>query len=518
MRKNNRFVGAVIRDVVRTFSADPAASSEMLRTLLSPDSLRDNGYNDAPAIARELPNVYNVDPVFARDAYIAIMSAHEPSTDKTDMSGSSIMGFTSNKRQDLDHAKWQLGEDFDKFLSSHPEEATVAMARALQIYSDRHTRDHTTSQKFSLTFDGTRRALWTDLSRVWDQSPVVQHDPETVMATKWAAWLPSAFEDDKATFERCFNEYLNYADRAVLWRKLLLLAMKFPETIGVRIASLLTQRAILTAYDTTDAAGELIRRLWTHLEGELRSSIVTAIFRIRVRDRDRLLECIPTDLRPSSVNALIESRRDRIRTNRLEPGIEVSTTQYTREDFLTESGVDTEKQQNRSVNDQANRLDNQVAVFRSAAQGTGTESLFDLMDELEQALNARDVDYEQALFGWNAIASACEVLCRNPHLEHEELEKVVRAVELVYDFPAPEWDSNFDDHGSWGGPEPHVPAANAVAELLAKNKLNQRLSLIERAAAVRFKPARAHIAANLALLLRELPDLAWELARRFAMR
>lgn len=106
-----------ISAVIRTAASDVLATEELLRQSLDPERLVTHGADDLPALCEGVPTLSLSTPTFVADLYRAVMAYEETSNEITSMWGSRILGLTSNRRQDVDQAKWMLAEHFSAFLT-----------------------------------------------------------------------------------------------------------------------------------------------------------------------------------------------------------------------------------------------------------------------------------------------------------------------------------------------------------------------------------------------------------------
>ena len=113
-------INLIVNCVCRTFSSDIDESERLLRRLLDSERIKESGYKEIPNIARELPLLYGYSPSFVMDVYSSAFLYEEGSKEVTSLGRSQILPLQSNRRQDYNHALWQLSEDFLGFLKSAP--------------------------------------------------------------------------------------------------------------------------------------------------------------------------------------------------------------------------------------------------------------------------------------------------------------------------------------------------------------------------------------------------------------
>ncbi len=519
MTRDDRFVSLAIGDVMRSFDADPVASVAALRPLIDHASLEQHGYNDAPAIARGLSSAHAASPGFVRDVYSAVFAIEERSDEKVDITGSRIFGFVSNRRQDFNHAKWQLGQDFAAFLEASTIEASQAMAAVLNTYSATHVRSHRDRRSSNVVFRGETYSYEQDLSASWERESLNQHDPEHVILSAWFDHLPALMRESADLFYRSVETAAAESRYANFWRRLIIAGVREPETIGILLAPLLTQVPVLAGIDTTEASGKLIAAVWLMLTESIRSEVVETLTAVQPDIlRVRLLGCIPREGRSERVIAMLPAEEE-IPENEIFPPFRSSVSTFTREEFLREQGVDPDKPANKLARDVAAELEAATITLKTKGGSAKTlRQVFTKMRKVLEVLTSPNIDVEQTTFGWNAIAEACDVVTRQEALDSPQRRELVKALAAVLEIKGQDWDSNFDEHGSWGGPAPLVPAATALMKI-ARGHWNASIErLVRKASKLKFRPARAQVAGSLGMLGKTAPDEMWKLAREFAAK
>jgi hypothetical protein len=161
--RNSWLVKSALRSVCQTFGTDPEASAALLKRAIEPDHLAQYGYAEMSLIGRELRRIAIHDPGFVAEIYAAVFSHEEASTDVTDMSGSRILSLTSNKKQDYDHAKWELSEYYPSFAEATPVLAATAMLSIIDSYRKKEDSTPPTPENFD--FNGVTAGVTKALVR-----------------------------------------------------------------------------------------------------------------------------------------------------------------------------------------------------------------------------------------------------------------------------------------------------------------------------------------------------------------
>ena len=117
-----------------TYETDIAASRALLSQLMTATRFADHAHEDMPPLARKAKYISEYDPDFVVEIYSAVFTQRVLDTSATSMGNSQILSMTSNKRQDYDHARWQLAQYVPKFLELNPRLGARVLVAALEGY------------------------------------------------------------------------------------------------------------------------------------------------------------------------------------------------------------------------------------------------------------------------------------------------------------------------------------------------------------------------------------------------
>ncbi len=230
----------------------------------------------------------------------------------------------------------------------------------------------------------------------------------------------------------------------------------------------------------------------------------------------RLLSCIPKGLVSTEAAREMLAASTEIPTNEIEDRLKVEAWPYTETEFLTEQGVDVSTSANtalRKARDAANAA--LSGHLGRPLERKEIRRIFPALKKLREALKDPEVSEEQSWFGWETLMQACESLALTPALTKTVLTFVTHAVVDGLGAKGPKSDKYFDKQGSWGGPAPHVQAANAAMYLYSLYPSAVTKQAVLQASSDTFKPARAQVA-QLLLRLRADASLMWRLAGNIA--
>src|SRR5262249_34358161 len=140
-----------------TYETDITESRALLSRLLTGERFANHAYEDIPPLARNAKNIAAHDPDFVVEIYRTTFTQRVLDTSATPMGNSQILSLTSNKRQDYDHARWQLSQYVPGFLEGDPVLGVRVLIAALegQLASE-HPTD---AKEQSITVAGQTVAL-----------------------------------------------------------------------------------------------------------------------------------------------------------------------------------------------------------------------------------------------------------------------------------------------------------------------------------------------------------------------
>ena len=165
----SRLVPSAIEFVCDTYSTNSDASRSLLSLLMEADRLAEHAHEDMPTLARKAKALLGADPEFLITIYRLIYGYKVTDTSRTSMGQSQILPLSSNKKQDYDHAKWELKETLPAFLQTSPEDGTRAVCAALEAYVEAEQKLDGGEQVFDI--NGRRALLLEDTSYAWASDP-----------------------------------------------------------------------------------------------------------------------------------------------------------------------------------------------------------------------------------------------------------------------------------------------------------------------------------------------------------
>lgn len=538
--RNSALVKHAIKSVCQTFETDPIGSALLLRPTISPEQLATNGYEEIPIIARESKQLSLFDPEFVADIYGAVFAYEEVSSDKTEMTASSIFSLTSNRRQDYEHAKWQLAENYSHFAANSPIAATRAMVSVMDSYTKTHHTYSDSAPRASLPFDvgGSKEGvLVTDYSHLWDDYYALTHKHELRILDAFFGQLERYVQDTQCnSIVDAILDVLMVGQRAAaIWRRLLQLGIQ-RHALLPRLKQLAWAVPLLEALDTRERAADFVVAVYSDLirddkrkvEQAILSSTATAPEEVRVhanRWRDEVLRRLPTDelvtteaqdivrhLQPQSQDSEIRANLPKDWTWDIVPN----------EEARPSASSEMSDHESKTLLDLKKYLETFNAEQRNK-EISGTE-LSAVLPKLQGYLSAiegipKDLDRNLVSNGWGVLAESCKIAASSPDLWcpgpvstflQNTLVELSRHTVPEHD---PTSDASFDEHVTWSGPLPRIEAATGLM-MLARHGSCCTEDVLDAIARVAGDPApevRFQVAANLTLLWQTAREQMWRI-------
>lgn len=274
-------VGLAIVDVCRTFASAPANSAAILRRSLEPSHLSEHGHAEIYRLAAEIAPIFGIDPEFAAEVYRAAFSYEEVSEDEVPLGGrtNQILPLRSTRKQDYEHAQWQLIQHFPEFVRRAPLYAARVVVAVVATYCQKkHHYDHRAEPK-KFTCRGRECAIADDYSYIWDQEWRMARDEETQLLDHFFAHLEelAAPEGQSGTLYALLDELASGTRPAVIWRRLLRLGTKYPSTAGMYLADLASSVPLLMAADTQPVISPFVKLVHATAQRSIKEKVERAI-------------------------------------------------------------------------------------------------------------------------------------------------------------------------------------------------------------------------------------------------
>lgn len=489
---------SLIPFVVATFETDPLGSRALLNVIFDAPRLAAHGWEDVPALCREIKKLAEAAPDFAAQVYTKTYAGSANSDVVTQMGESRILSLTSNARQDYSMALYSLSEYFPVFLESHPAEAARAFVGAVEAYIAREHRRHDGDEQAVITqIIGHRTVrLKPDLSHVWAHDPDSQYGQDgDVLIAKFTASFVTLPEDVALSVA---EQLMSTAASAIFWSRLFLAGARRNDGLVDLLWPVAASAPWLRQADTRKDAIDLVavgysRRTSAEKQAleqmALASDMSEYIDPVAARDAflGRLFDAIGSEqlvtqeARSHLTTIPVEVRQTNDRLFRVTTGWGQMGT------FEWIHGLDQTLTSNTSM----------MAAIEAAREYLGepgqpatheieTAKVFSVLEPVAQCLSFTDLNPELRSLGEGTIGRACVTLAAGSRLvvtagEPDQVERFVGFLRIAIesDYPSVDDDTEarFEKSPGWGSPAPRVEAAVAALDVcLQRPDLYERVS------------------------------------------
>jgi hypothetical protein len=529
-------VRASMLAVLQTFATDMAASEAILREAIEQEHLASYGYDELPTLLTNPTRLVHTAPGFLADCYEAVFGHEETSDAKTQVTASRIMALTSNRRQDYDHARWQLGEAFKDFLENAPTEATRALVPMVAARVGRYSVA-ITSEPFGFRWRSRLYKVYGDSSSIWDSGHVYE-TAEKALAD-FDEHLEACARSDAANLAPILDALATQPIPAAVLAHVFRAASRAPNAFPEQLAELLTKPAVLSQIDLQFAAGQYLQAVFPLLPAKTRQRIEAALRElprrwpddrreIGERARDRLVGTLDT-------KAIITPSMQRSRTKLAKEGPPELQPPF-RFDIHTEYQMPAREEdiaaQSADATRDATRMPLQAIESLKAFADThlneiptrdAIRSIAPLLRQTVRRLadgtygEADPVALDEARL---QVSQVGERLSRAPAILTAAQGRLVSEVlATASNGPSASALNRWGEVTSWS-PSPRNSAAEGLPQLTREQRFTtpEVLSAITRLAGDHTPEARFQIAWRLGALVSTAPELAWELAERLASK
>ena len=469
-----------IQGIARTFESAPRESLGALALLLSPDRVSKHGHNELPWLVREFEQLLRHVPTTSRfvgDIYRAAYCTSLPSSDeKTNISGSRILGLISNKRQDFLNVRYQLFNSFPLYFQASPKSATESLVDSIECVLGADLDPDDAVEEFVVSGENARYLSDRSFIRMWSSD-----DEKAPPLHQFESELVALVDDERVEdLENVLRVVIQSNRMAALWAAVLRAAARRPKVLGKRLLDVMTARPVLEGIDTQKAAGDLIVALHPLLDVACREATEQAVLAANKSSRQILLRCFQAD-NIISAEARRERRQVEARVGLIPNGapfeVQSDLVSGRKDRWIDEVGVELQEEENARLNEAIS-----VVETIGARNEDGEERLERIQQEWPHVLGLHGVLESRTkiptalrMSGWHALASAANTATKAAGTR-DDLDRFPNLVEIIRgalasDFwPAamsdPEIERQFARFPSWGSPAPRVEAAHALMALV----------------------------------------------------
>lgn len=417
-----------IRFVGKSFASNPEASRALLDRILRDPHFSQNADREATWLAEQILPITRVDPEFTVKIYAALYG-QTITDDATSWFGgqpSRIMPLSSNRRQDYEHCRWQLGTAMGKVLEISPNHGTRALIDALigkvatEGYGGSQEPDRVNLGTVTIELRGSDIEL-----RTWDDEGGGANHEDDLLA-HYVRFLrdcdTSAFASSVAAASR------DYATHSV-WSRVLGVGAERVAEVGDLLWPLVQRPDFFENDATLRDAVRFVAAAWLSRTREARIQFESmALDEIRTAGEDhlrrwrrtlgRILAQVPEDaLELEAMRMLRLALNDEGLLNEDEPSYRSTRN---RDDFvrgrLRRGGIDMDEGPEREVLDASDALQDHIERTRSDSLASDLVVLWGKAMALLALIDASpDLNKQIDHSAWGHVANAVEQIASSPN-------------------------------------------------------------------------------------------------------
>ncbi len=521
-----------IRFVGKSFASDPAASRDLLDLILREPHFSRSADQEAPWLAEQILPIAKADPVFAAEIYRVLHLQKIDVDEKSWLGGrpSAILPLVSNRRQDYEHARWQLGHEARGFLEISPEHGTRAVIDASLC----HDRSRDIADRITLTNGNALELRGREITiQHWDEP--VENAPardDDALAHYVAFLRVCSVEQFSASVAAASHLYASGA----VWARIFGVGAERAEETSALLWIHATNIGFLSHADTLREAVRLLAAIYGTQPSEDREAFEEAIA-VRLRGDDGVENGRWRGILSRWLSSVSESdlATDAMRTLRAEMDAAQELRGNEPEFLLTRISYEDRNATREWLAGEGIAID--LAPNRNALDAR--DMLVDVVSRTSTPRAASDVTRT-----WTAIAAAVALIDANNGVIDEWVVKslwreVGRAVEFVAGSES--YDPAIDNHPAvddldallqrLADPERRTTAMNRDQPDIRAHAAAGWMSLVrrfssdfptivdgvERMASDPSPLVRSEIVLDLPALFADFPDRMWAIAERFSV-
>ncbi|MDT0636369.1 hypothetical protein, partial [Spectribacter hydrogenoxidans] len=529
-----------IRFVGRSFASDPPASRTLLQRILRDPHFSQYADREAAWLAEQIVPITRADPEFAVEIYAALFgqTITDDASSWLGAQPSRILPLSSNRRQDYEHCRWQLGRAMRNVLEIAPGHGTRALIDALigkvatQGYGGGLEPERIDLGSTKLELRGYEIEL-----NAWDDAEEDGRPRDDDLLQQYVLFLRNC--DSETFLESVAEASRDYATASV-WARILGVGTERIAEVEDLLWPLLEHPGLLENPGTLRDAVRFVRAAWPSRSKEARKRFETmALDETSYRDQyglrrwKHVLGRILSEVREETLE-LEETRalRRQLDAEGLlienDPIHNFTTREIAHDDFLRDelrrAGVNLETGALRGLVDASESLGALIERTPSDSPAPDLAALWNRAAELiVQIDEIQDIPKELARLAWGHIATGIERLVSSPNYtpgSHgmPDLHEMLALLERLSSSQFPEPRTSPNKHVAWTNCAVRVHAAEAWVSLAQHfaavhpaivDQIEQILA--DPDPAVRFQASR-----NLHVICMAAPDRMWEMAESIA--
>jgi len=528
-----------IRFVGGSFASDPTASRALLDRILREPHFSQNADREAHWLTEQILPIAHSDPSFATEIYACVYGQMITDTATSALGGnrSRILPLLSNRRQDYEHSRWQLGSSVGGFLAISPEHGTRAVIDA--VIGEARTQGYRQPEDPDVVDLGsaTVEFRWTCVGfNAWDEEGDNAPSRDDDVLGRYVAFLRSC---DMACFASSVAAASREYSTASVWTRILGVASERVAEVGDLIWPMMTKPDLLVHGDTLREAIRFVAAAWPSRSHEERRAFEEMVLDNTRHGDDNtngrwrrtlglLLALIPEDA------LALEPTRDLRR--QMQAGGELTDNRPVHSSFpdwgvlddcvrrtMRREGVDIDSGPNRVVLDAADAPHASVNATPGESDAAKLATLWSEATALLALIDANpglhgQVDHS----AWGYVSNAVERVASGPSFAPgvDGLPELDTMLAVLARLSASRYPQRRGDGAciSWWNGDVRVYAAEAWVSL-APRFAAERPEIVDRICEILTDPqpaVRLQAAQNLQVIWLAAPERMWEMGERIA--
>ncbi len=532
---------AGIRFVAKSYGTDPDASRALLERILD-DRFEDHAPQEAPWLAEGVASIIPHDPAFVARVYATVFGREVTDEAKTWLGGSPsrILPLTSTRRQDYQHARWQLNQALGSFLEAAPRAGTEAVIGAVQGLNTakQHGRDSPRIPT-RLSIGGKDLQVVDDLLSLqdWREESGHEEGPLSTFATFLQTCSLEAFREALAAA-------MALPTNASVWARLLGVAADRPDVADDLLWPLAADPHFAALQGLSRDAVIFLAAAYQRQPVERRSAFEVAALApdLFAGEREprwwgsvlkRFLSVVAADL---IVTPEMRARRSELDASRELTGnppfliVQVGwgPDEDVIESMLRSHGADLERSPDRKIRAASRKLEDRLKQEAKDRDAAYLARLWADIVELVRLLDegaAQEPHRELVHSSWGAVSNAVEQIAKSSAYSPEadglpDVDALLAIIDRLSASPYPERADTPGDQMSWGNWDVRVYAASSLVAL-APRFAGVRPGIIDRMAVCLRDPTpavRLQVARALNVLWDVARDRMWSIIQEVADR
>jgi hypothetical protein len=477
--------------ILKNYGAHPDVARKTVFAVLDRYGSPMAAPNEAFRLANEIRIIIHHDPATATEVYRRTFAYEETSEETTHLGGGASLSLRSTRKQDFSTALYMLQTAFPAFMDVAAEHAALAAIEGVNAEIGREkplkpSEESNQPTAFNFDFEGKRLSYRADFSEIWDSGGSHEYLSLNLLNATLNR-ISNTLSTDRTAAKRLFDIIVERASLAVVWKRLLQIALTGLPAWYPVIRELFFAPELISAPETTILVGQLLQSLYVEdlvptqdglaiEEGILAIPSATVILRYEKPDsiRDRLLTSIPSEklLSPEAAELAKHLKEQKVRENKPYYSTSFFQKAFGTEDWLKEKGVDTTSPENAEILQALKPLEAFESKYLNEVPTTEACVQIDpVLAKVEKLIAELIPPEELAATSRGLLCGAAESILKNSALSMTDAVLVHSrqiALQGAKD-PVPEFNPKYHlpfEMPGWGGSQPRIEAAQGLSHYL----------------------------------------------------